>query len=113
MIWGGSRARVYVYPEACDMRRSFGSLSGMIREQLLQDPLSGHYFFFMNKAKNYVKLLCWDGTGYTLTAKKLPQGCFSKPLSKELLLQELVSILENPQKSTSSSKGKRYRFIPD
>ena len=96
MIWGGSRARVYVFPEPCDMRRSFTSLNGIVRERLGQDPLSGHYFFFMNKSKNHVKILSWDGTGYVLSAKKLPQGCFSKPMSKELLLQELLSILESP-----------------
>ena len=68
MMWGGSRARVHVYPEPCDMRRSFNGLSGMVREQLQKDPLSGHYFFFMNRSKNYVKILSWDGNGYVLCA---------------------------------------------
>jgi transposase len=97
------------------MRRSFSSLSSLVREELKQDPLSGHYFFFMNKSKNYVKLLYWDGTGYVLSAKKLPQGVFSKPNSKELLLQELLSILESPQNLAivSKKKQKRYRFVPE
>lgn len=113
MIWGGSRSRVYVFPEPCDMRRSFTSLNGIVRERLGQDPLSGHYFFFMNKSKNHVKILSWDGTGYVLSAKKLPQGCFSHPMSKELLLQELLSILESPLTNIGKGRGKRYRFVPD
>lgn len=113
MIWGSGRARVHIYPEPCDMRRSFCGLSGMVREQLLKDPLSGHFFFFMNKSKNYVKILSWDGTGYVLNAKKLPQGCFARPMSRELLLQELLSVLESPMPPSGKGKGKRYRFIPD
>jgi transposase len=85
----------------------------MVREQLGKDPLSGHYFFFMNRSKNHVKILSWDGTGYILSAKKLPQGCFSKPITKELLLQELLSILESPVTPICEGKGKRYRFVPD
>ncbi len=114
MMWGGSRARVFVYREACDMRRSFSGLSGLVREQMGQDPLSGHYFFFINRSKNYIKLLSWDGTGYCLRAKKLPKGCFRTPTNGELLLQELLSVLESPTEDTQkSSRGKKYRYIPE
>jgi transposase len=96
------------------MRRSFSGLSGLVREQMGQDPLSGHYFFFINRSKNYIKLLSWDGTGYCLHAKKLPKGCFSSPTSGELLLQELLSVLESPiEGARKSCRGKRYRFLPE
>jgi len=96
MIWGGSRARVFIYSEPCDMRKSFGGLCGLVRGELQSDPLSGHYFFFINKSKNYVKILTWDGTGYCLNMKKLPQGTFVLPKLKEFLLHELLSLIENP-----------------
>lgn len=113
MMWGGSRARVFVYEEPCDMRRSFSSLSGLVRKELKNDPLSGHYFFFMNRGKNYVKILFWDGTGFCLNAKKLPSGTFSSPKSKELLLQELMGLLEFPCPKASKNNSKKYRHIPE
>jgi hypothetical protein len=66
----------------------------------------------MNRSKNYIKILSWDGPGYWLHAKKLPQGQFQAPMSKELLLQELVAILETPT-SPLKKRGKRYRFISE
>ena len=94
MLWGASRARVFIYPEPCDMRKSFAGLCGIVRNQLNSDPLGGHYYFFMNRSKNYLKILCWDGTGYCIAAKKLPKGSFENPVSRELLLQELLTQLE-------------------
>jgi len=48
---------VCIYSEPCDMQRSFSGLIRMVLEQLKKDPLGGHYFLFMNKSKNYVKIL--------------------------------------------------------
>jgi transposase len=110
-MWSGSRARVFIYPLACDMRKSFSGLCGLVRESLKSDPLSGHYFFFINKSKNYVKILTWDGTGYCLNMKKLPQGRFELPQSKELLLHELLSLIEKPLVN-SGKKTNRYRHLP-
>jgi transposase len=98
------------------MRKSFSGLVGMVRTVLNQDPLSGHYFFFLNKGKNYLKVLTWDGTGYCIFAKKLPRGVFSVPQSKEYLLQELMALLSAPEtpgrKGASSQKVEKYRYIP-
>lgn len=111
MLWGGSRARCFIYNEPCDMRKSFEGLCGLIRVSLEGDPLSGHYFFFMNKSKSYVKILTWDGTGYCIWSKKLPKGRFASPGSKELLVPELMSLLES-SKHESGAKH-RLRFIPE
>lgn len=113
MIWGGSRARVFVYRQACDIRRSFSGLSRLVREQMRQDRLSGHYLFFINGSKNYIKQLTWDGAGYCLRAKKLPKGGFSTPNNGELLLQECSSVIESPiEDMQKSSRGKKDQYIP-
>jgi transposase len=40
----GAATRIYLAPGATDMRKSFDGLYGLVRDQLLCDPLSGHLF---------------------------------------------------------------------
>jgi transposase len=65
--------------EPCDMRKSFNSLSNIVTNELGDDPLSRTVFVFINKARNRVKLLYWDGTGLWVLAKRLEQGKFCRP----------------------------------
>ena len=71
--------KVCLATEPCDLRKSFDSLSVIVREQLKEDPLSRKVFVFLNKAGNRIKLLYWDGTGLWLMAKRLEQGRFYRP----------------------------------
>jgi transposase len=73
--------RVYVASDATDMRRGFDRLSGMVREVVQGDPMSGHLFVFINRRKDQVKVLVWDRTGYVLLHKRLERGCFHLPRS--------------------------------
>jgi len=45
------------------MRKGFEGLYGLVRERLLCEPLSGHFFLFCNAPRNRLKVLVWDGTG--------------------------------------------------
>ena len=71
MFSPSARVRVYVCQEAVDMRKSFSGLSGVVRQLLRKDPLSGHAFLFLNRRRNYVKVLWWDETGYCIYGKRL------------------------------------------
>ncbi len=42
-----SNTRVYLAAGATDLRRSFDTLTGVVRDSLCLDPLSGHLFVFM------------------------------------------------------------------
>lgn len=80
MILGLSQAtRVYLAAGATDMRKSFEGLSGLIREKLQADPLSGHLFLFCNGNRNRLKVVFWDGSGLWVCAKRLEKGRFSWP----------------------------------
>ena len=52
--------QIFVCTQPTDMRRSFDGLSGMVRHVLSQDPLSGALFLFRNRARDRLKILCWD-----------------------------------------------------
>jgi transposase len=79
----GPSIKVYLARGTTDMRKSFDSLSGAVREVLAQDPLSGHLFVFCGRRRHIVKILYWDGTGFWLVAKRLARGTFAWPESTD------------------------------
>jgi len=44
-----------------------------------EDPLSGSLYVFFNRHGNYLKLVYWDRTGFSLFAKRLERGRFALP----------------------------------
>ena len=98
--------RYYLYSGDTNMRRSFDSLSGIVRGELHQDPLSGDIFIFLNRRRNQVKLLLWD--------KRLEKGTYELPLidpgsaSVKLQCHQLLLILEG---IWLGSVRRRKRFV--
>ena len=80
MIWTHS-VKVCLATEPCDLRKSFDTLSVVVREQLSEDPLSRKVFVFLNRRCDRVKLLYWDGSGLWILAKRLERGKFCHPRS--------------------------------
>lgn len=95
------------------MRKSFDGLSGMVRNELQKDPLSGEVFIFINKRCNQVKILLWEGDGFSLYYKRLEKGTYELPLWKgqtpsvELRSDELMLILQG---ISLKSVRRRKRF---
>jgi len=83
MAGWGAATRVYLAAGATDMRKGFDGLYGLVREQLAQDPLSGHVFVFSNRSRTRLKLLYWDGSGLWVCAKRLERGRFRWPEAVE------------------------------
>jgi transposase len=81
--------RVFVALEATDMRKSFDGLANETRQQIAQDPLSGHLFVFFNRRRTMVKVLYWDRNGYCVVAKRLERGTFHPPHANE---QDVVEV---------------------
>ena len=71
--------RVFVALEACDMRKGFDGLSGMVASKLNEDVKSGALFVFSNRSHTRLKIIYWDGSGLWLMAKRLEKGTFSWP----------------------------------
>lgn len=94
----GPATKIYLGVEAVDMRKGFDGLYGLVREQLGQDPLSGHLFLFSNRTRTRVKALIWDGSGLWVCAKRLEKGRFRWPAatgsgSVRLRPEELAMLL--------------------
>jgi transposase len=71
--------KVCLATQPCDLRKSFDTLSCLVKEQLKEDPLSSKLFVFLNKRADRVKMLYWDGTGLWILMKRLERGCFARP----------------------------------
>jgi transposase len=98
-VWlGEAKRRIYAYSEPTDMRKSFHGLLVLVKRVFSQhDPYSGDLFIFVNRRGNYIKILAWDRTGFTLYAKKLERGRFlfpRKDVTQEVSEQSLRFILD-------------------
>ena len=75
-----SADQVYLlYAQSVDMRKSFDSLSGLIKNELSLNPRSGDVYLFINKNRDKVKFLHWNGGSYELYYKRLERGTFELP----------------------------------
>ena len=82
MFFPEGQLRAHLYGAPVDMRKSFDGLHALARHGLLQDPLSGHLFVFINRRATQIKVLYWDRTGFCLWSKRLEAGRFLSDWSK-------------------------------
>ena len=75
MLTIGGTTRVFLAVQPVDLRGSFNRLYGYVVEVLQQDPQSGHWFVFTNKAKSRIKILVYDGTGLWILTKRRVSHC--------------------------------------
>lgn len=99
MLFLEANVRVWLCTEPCDMRKSFDGLSALVKNRMLEDPLSGHLYCFVNKRRTQMKILCFDRNGYAIWSKRLEQGQFvtepgSGSIKHRLSFAELQCLLE-------------------
>jgi len=71
-----STVSIFLYSEPTDMRKGFDGLSGLVRSELAADPLDGSLFLFVNRRRDRLKILHWDGAGFWLYYRLLEAGTF-------------------------------------
>lgn len=108
--------RYFLYRGNTDMRKSFDGLSGLVKDKLLREPLSGEVFVFLSKRRNQIRLLLWEGDGFSLYSKRLEKGTFEIPEANahciELSNEQLLFILRGI-KLQSVEKRKRFSLSPN
>lgn len=71
--------KILVSTEPIDARKSIDSLSCLVPDKFCDNPQSGNVFLFFNKARDKVKTLYWDQTGFVLHYKRLEKHRFKVP----------------------------------
>lgn len=91
MLTFATTQRIYLARAVVDMRKSFDSLTSLVRNQLGKDPFAGDAFVFVGKGRDRVKILVWDTSGFWVCAKRLEKGAFALP--KPALAKDATSSL--------------------
>lgn len=56
--------KVYLYPQAIDMRKSWNGLIGLVQYQMNLDPFQQSLFVFCGRSQRLIKIIYWDGNGF-------------------------------------------------
>ena len=100
----------YLYDQPTDMRKSFNTLGAIVTASMNLSLLSGSGFIFINRRKTHLKMLRWEGDGFSLYFKRLEKGTFEHLTGLneyELSYENLLLILHGIETQKIS---KRRRF---
>ncbi len=106
------------------MRKSFDGLSGLIQNTLGNNPCNGDVFIFINRRRDKIKFLHWQGISFTLYYKRLEQGTFEVPVydpevgSIVLSYTQIVMLVDgltikNIEKRKSYNPNSQATFYPE
>ena len=98
MLALNSNARFFLCQYPVSMRKSFNGLSADVEKLFPKELLSGAFFIFLNRQKDHIKILFWDGDGLVIWYKRLEKGSFSyqdgtKTLDRKTFLMLLEGIV--------------------
>lgn len=107
-------ARLFSYIEACDLRKGYAGLSGLVRSALGCDPVDGSIYCFCNRRRGRVKLLCFEGDGFAVYYKVLAEGTIEVPApdadgSAATISPETLRLILGGVKLASVKRRKHYR----
>ena len=106
--------KIFAYTRATDMRKGFDGLSGIVRSEFQSDPTDGSLFIFINRRRDRMKLLHFDGGGYWLYYRLLEAGTFEEllPTGDSCRLQidatQLSMLLSGVSLVAATKRRKRY-----
>ena len=118
MLSLASGMKIFVYTQAADMRKGFNGLSGIVRSQWQADPADGSLFIFINRRRDRMKLLHFDGGGYWMYYRLLEAGTFEELKTKDdscrlqIDATQLSMLLAGVSLVRSDQRRKRYSPKP-
>lgn len=71
---------IYVCLKPVDFRKGINGLSVLVEAELELNPFSERLFVFVNRRRDKVKVLYWEGSGFCLWMKRLEQARFKWPV---------------------------------
>lgn len=95
MISISNQARIFIYGDPINMLKSFEGLSKLVKSAFPGEIFKG-YFVFLNKLRDRIKVLYWDGDGFVIWYKLLEKGSFlrQKDGSVSIERREFFMLLE-------------------
>lgn len=105
-----SSRRYYLYDQPTDMRKSFHTLGSLVKNEMELDVLSGAGFVFLNRRATHLKMLLWEGDGFSIYFKRLEQGTFEhvKGLDQYQISYEKLLLLLQGIETKKIKKRKRF-----
>ena len=88
-----SNIRLFMYQHPMSMRKSFEGLSGIIEDLFPGELLTGAFFIFLNRRKDHLKVLFWDGDGLVIYFKRLEEGTFNWKWGENIPLNRKTFLL--------------------
>ena len=77
MLYLTAETKVFLVIEPVSFRKQMDGLISLCIQQLEYNPRSGHFFVFINRARTMIRVLCYDGSGYWLSTKRLSRGHYN------------------------------------
>jgi len=88
-------ARIFLFDNPIDLRKGFEGLSNLVDYFLGNSVTCGTYFVFVNRQRDMMKVLYWDGDGLAIWQKRLEKGRFRKGLQTgHIERREFLMMLE-------------------
>jgi len=79
---------IYLHRDVVDFRKSINGLMVIVEDEMKLSPFNGALFIFCNRARDKLKALYWDKTGFCLWYKRLEKDKFKWPRkSNDALIQ--------------------------
>jgi len=107
-----STVSIFLCTQPTDLRKGFDGLSGIVRGAFGADPLDGSLFLFVNRRRDRIKILHFDGSGYWLYYKLLEAGTFEVIASEGTCVQidsTQLAMLLGGVSLVGARRRKRYR----
>ena len=70
---------IYLYRDPVDFRKAINGLVLIVEQEMALSPFADALFVFCNTARDKVKVLYWDKTGFCLWYKRLEKDKFKWP----------------------------------
>ena len=91
MIRPSREARIHLYREPVDLRKSINGLVAIVEGEMALDPFSAQLFIFCNRQRSLIKMVAWEGNGFVLLMKRLDKSRFKWPQHVPMSAVELNS----------------------
>jgi transposase len=69
-----STLRIFLAVEPADMRKGLDGFSQLVRDRIVQDPLSAHLYVFRNRRRDRIKILILGMRSTGALGKRLVRG---------------------------------------